>query len=150
MDDQRPGIGLSASLQPGTIAVTELKRVWAEVIFGSRDRNCRGNGICKVVTLRGPEDAGRQQRLCRRAIGWVARPAPGCLVLSFDEPALCPHLIRHQFRDDLFKVSTPALLPASLRRQLGLKGRWISRGVYPVSRRAGRLEFTVAVRRLQH
>ncbi len=131
-------------------AAPGLPGVWAEVVFGSRDRNCRGNGICKVMTLRSPEDSSRRQRVCRRALGWLACPAPERLLLSFEETALCPHLVRHQFQDDMFKVPVPALLPGALRRQLGLKGRWIARGAYPVQRVEERLEFTVAVRRFQH
>lgn len=146
----RPAIGATACTHPDNPAGLLLEGVWAEVVFGSRDRNCRGNGICKVMTLRGPEDSGRQQRICRRAVGRLACPAPERLLFSFEEAALCVHLVRHQFQDEVFKVPVPALLPGALRRQLGLKGRWIARGVYPVRRVEGRLEFTVTVRRFQH
>lgn len=147
MEYQRPAIGTTTCTHPDSLG---LEGVWAEVVFGSRDRNCRGNGICKVMTLRGPEDAGRQQRICRRAVGRLACPAPERLLFSFEEAALCPHLVRHQFQDEVFRVPVPALLPGALRRQLGLKGRWVARGVYPVRRVEDRLEFTVAVRRFQH
>mgnify|MGYP006282279043 FL=1 len=133
-----------------TYVTDTRKEVWAEVVFGSRDRNCRGNGICKVITLRGPDDPGRRQRLCRRAVGRLSCPAPGRLRFTFQAPVLCPHLVRHQFRDGVFKVPAPVLLPGAVRRSLGLKGRWIAKGGYPVQQTEERLEFTVVVRRFQH
>lgn len=132
-----------------TCATDPWKEVWAEVVFGSRDRNCRGNGICKVITLRGPDDPGRRQRLCRRAVGRLSCPAPGRLRFTFQESALCPHLVRHQFQDGVFKVPVPVLLPGAIRRPLGLKGQWVATGGYPVVRSGEHLAFTVAVRRFQ-
>ena len=114
-----------------------------QIVFGARDRNCAGSGICKARELI------RSQGLplrpgCRgnMAIAQV-QIRPNHLVFTFS--ALCPRLIQQYFYGDMFFMECDADLELKVRGEVICYA--LRQGTYPVSRCGGWLVVAIPVSR---
>ena len=108
--------------------------VWSDlhqvqIIFGSRDRNCAGSGICTAKELQRQEGASVGR--CRgNAATALVRMKRQSLVFTF--ASLCPRLIQQYFYGDNFLMECDACLELSAG---GKRTAYVlPQGIYPVSR----------------
>jgi len=106
-----------------------------QIVFGARNRNCAGSGICsakELLSKEAPAISGCGG--CNTAIARV-RILGQKLVFTF--PALCPRLVQQYFNEDIFRVECDATLAL---RVFGQQVQYdIPQGAYRVFRRKGAL-----------
>ena len=130
----RDSAGRAAGFQrPRTSGQNNLHQV--QIVFGARNRNCAGSGICSAKELSSKEaPAISGCGGCNTAIARV-RILGQKLVFTF--PALCPRLIQQYFNEDIFRVECDATLAL---RVFGQQVQYdIPQGAYRVFRRKGAL-----------
>jgi len=94
-------------------------------------QDCRGTGICKLSSdLYLPPNL---EKNCRHTVAFAGRSAGGNTVtLLFFRELLCVDLFRRQFRNGIFDMPEPCILPRKLADFLGLDCERLLRGQYPV------------------
>jgi hypothetical protein len=103
-----------------------------DVIFGSPRDDCRGTGICKIVS-RAAAPAGVRGS-CQRARAVLRRDAAsGGLLVRIDKGHLCAHLMHTYFRHRHLEFSDACLLDACIAKALGLDGVVVCPGRYALT-----------------
>jgi hypothetical protein len=104
------------------------------VVFGARDRNCAGAGICHAKELPLPrEDKENVGCQSNAAFAWVQVSKLRSLAFHFH--TLCPRLYQQYFHEDIFRMECDAVLELLVS---GQRVRYvIPKGEYPVFRYNG-------------
>ena len=114
-----------------------------DVVFGSPKEDCRGTGICRIVTSY--KNNGDQKKSCRNAPALLCSSDGGnSFILLFRQSDLCVHLMRHYFSQKKFlEIKHSCALPASAVSKMGLKSHLVPVGTHPISSGGGycRIEF---------
>lgn len=118
-----------------------------QIVFGARDRNCAGSGICTAKELLGKQERSAQGG-CRGCNTTKAKVQIVGRYLVFTFPSLCPRLIQQYFHEDRF------LMECSTGLELSVKGKRVTyvlpQGDYPVSRRDHSLVVKIPAARICH
>ncbi len=119
-----------------------------DVVFGSASEDCRGTGICCIVTSY-KNGEGNLQKSCRHASALLCSNEGGdSFFLLFRQSDLCMHLMRHYFFQKKFlEIKHSCALPASAASKIGLKNLFVPVGVHPISSGGGyyRIDFRLHV-----
>lgn len=99
-----------------------------EVIFGVPGKDCKGVGICRIMSI----DHVRVNWKCPRAIAWLDITDEGRLVLAFERSLLLPAVHERFFREPFFQVEGPYSMPPGLLSVLNLKSFTLKIGQYPI------------------
>lgn len=136
----RDSVGMAAGSQRlRTSGRDNLHQV--QIVFGARDRNCAGSGICTAKELLSKEEpATGGCRGCNTTTATV-RILGQRLVFTF--PALCPRLIQQYFNDGIFRMDCDATVELLV---FGQQVQYeIPKGAYRVFRMKGFLAVPIPV-----
>lgn len=123
----------TGSRAPGPYRLRQLGRNnlhQVQIVFGSRDRNCAGSGICSAKELQ--SQGVPVTRGCKGGNTATALVRIRGQHLVFTFPSLCPRLIQQYFYEDIFLMECDACM------ELWVGEKWVvyalPKGNYPVSR----------------
>lgn len=114
-----------------SIDATGARLIRCDIVFGMPSQDCRGTGICKLSSdLDLPPNLKKN---CRHTVAFAGRGAgENTVTLLFFRELLCVDLFRRQFRNGLFDMPEPCVLPRKLADSLGMDCERLLRGQYPV------------------
>ncbi len=119
-----------------------------DVVFGSPKEDCRGTGICRIVTSY-KNGADHLKKSCRHAPALLCSSDGGkSFSLLFRQSDLCVHLMRHYFSQKKFlEINHSCALPASVVSKMGLKSHLVPVGTHPVLSGGGyyRIDFRLRI-----
>lgn len=109
--------------------VAEMIR--AEVEFGNAYNNCKGIGICRVITVSTLRSYKKACRACNKGIALVSKEDQ-YVRISFFKYSLNCKLIRKYFKGNSFQLEEDFELPKTIQKKLKLKCFTLQAGKYPV------------------
>lgn len=135
---------LKHSTTPCLLPSIAGRMMHCDVVFGSAKEDCRGTGICRIVTSY-KNGWYQMKKSCRNAPALLCSNDEGTsFSLLFRQSDLCIHLMRHYFYQKKFlEIKHSCALPASAVSKMGLKSQLVPVGVHPISSGGGyyRIEF---------
>ncbi len=109
---------------------TTIKKVKAEVQFGSPQKSCKGVGICRVTVLSASTQTKTQSN--KKAIAYLSLTREKALKISFFKESLSDIARKIYFHNLKFVVQDDLTFPTSISERLELSALNISTGVYKV------------------
>ncbi|MCC6413081.1 MAG: hypothetical protein IT270_15565 [Saprospiraceae bacterium] len=110
---------------------SEQATIHGDVVFGSPKDDCRGAGICKIISGAEFPDL---KRSCSRTQAQFQSVSDGNLLkVFFEKSSLCANLMRHYFRESSLEVKTACPVSPILASLLGLKNKTIATGIYAIT-----------------
>lgn len=107
---------------------TDYEYLYAQVFFGSPNKNCAGTGICKTIMPNQQDQVGFPLLQCDFAQAIVQYRSPGFLCFHFDRTTICKRSLKKHFGHNLFVVESAFVFKSP-------DGNFIFQvkaGVYPV------------------
>ncbi len=94
-----PDAGLNPDIKETPI--DDAQKIYAEVVFGTPNRDCRGYGICKVIAF---SEHDHPQPKCCSAPATLSLTTPQKLCMNFKVTHLSPKVLERYFKDDIFLI----------------------------------------------
>ena len=103
----------------------------AEVEFGNINNNCKGIGICRVITVSSLRSYKKACRTCNKAVALISK-VDNKIKISFFKYSMNSNLIRKYFKDKSFILEEDYKLPKSVLKKLKSKKETLKTGKYKV------------------
>lgn len=105
--------------------------IHGDVVFGSPKDDCRGAGICKIISGAEFPDLKRN---CSRTQALFQSVSEGALLkVFFEKSNLCANLMKHYFRKPNLEVKSVCPVSPILASLLGLQNKTIATGIYAIT-----------------
>ena len=100
----------------------------AEIVFGILGKNCRGNGICKII-----QTLSHVSGYCETTYTEIEKVDESHLIFYFYIGNVPPSILEKYFSGEYMKLEKDFVLPSFIVQQLKLEKRNIPLGDYPIS-----------------
>lgn len=129
--DLRTPKGVKTAVFTTKHGYSEQTIIHGDVIFGSPKDDCRGAGICKIISGAEFPDL---KRSCSRTKAQFQSTSDGTgLKVFFEKSNLCANLMKHYFRKPNLEVKTVCPVSPILVSLMGLKYKTIATGIYAIT-----------------
>lgn len=128
--DSRTPQGFETSVPSIKQGQSKQAIIHGDVVFGSPKDDCRGAGICKIIS--GAEFPDLKRSCSRTQARFQSFSDGDMLKVFFDPGNLCSHLMKHYFRKSTLEVTSACPVSPILASLLGLKSTTIATGSYTI------------------
>jgi len=101
-----------------------------DVVFGSPKDDCRGTGICKIIS--GAEFPDLKRSCSRTKVQFQCLVEGEALKVTFENRNLCANLMRHYFSKTNLEIPMALAVSPILASVMGLNLTMIQAGIYPI------------------
>lgn len=113
-----------------------------EIIFGSPSMDCRGTGICKIISTEERTDIGGA---CARTPAYIAsRRDDSGMLIFFSKDQLSDEVFSRHFPENILSMDEPCPVPEFIRTGLKTDIQRLSAGSYPLQTDGAYVFITVA------
>lgn len=127
----RASKGAKTTVYTDMHGTSEQAIIHGDVVFGSPKYDCRGAGICKIISGAEFPDL---KRSCSRTKAQFQSIADGVrLKVFFDKSNLCSNLMKYYFRKTSLVITTACPVSPMLGSLMGLQNTTIATGIYAIT-----------------
>ena len=104
------------------------RKMLAEVVFGTPNKECQGYGICKVIAFSQHFNC----KTCKHATATILHMNDHILLFIFEDLAISTEIYNRFFKEEAFKVYEKFVLPMWMNTYFGLENAYIKSGKYMI------------------